>query len=191
MIMGKSASGKDHVYRNVAKDMKDRIRPFVIYTTRPRRSGEEDGREYHFTDEAALKRFRDAGRVIEERVYNTVHGDWYYFTADDGRTDTENENYLIIGTLEAYKAMKRYYGEEKICPVYIEVSDTARMRRAVEREALQERPAFSEVCRRYLADEEDFSEEKLKEAGITKRFSNEGSPEECIGEVEGYISESL
>ena len=52
-----------------------------------------------------------------------------------------------------------------------------RLQRALERERRQENPKYEELCRRFLADEKDFSEEKLKEAGITKRFCNESLEE--------------
>ncbi len=35
--------------------------------------------------EETLENFQRAGRVIELREYDTVHGIWKYFTADDGR----------------------------------------------------------------------------------------------------------
>ena len=37
---------------------------------------------------------------------------------------------------------------------------------------MQDEPDYAELCRRFLADREDFSEEKLEEAGITKRYEN-------------------
>ncbi len=40
----------------------------------------------------------------------------------------------------------------------------------------------------FFADEKDFSEEKLKEAGITKRFCNE-SLEETENAIAAYIEE--
>ena len=42
------------------------------------------------------------------------------------------------------------------------------------------------MCRRFLADARDFSEEKLQEAGITKRFYNT-ELESCIKEIKNYI----
>ena len=42
------------------------------------------------------------------------------------------------------------------------------------------------MCRRFLADEEDFSEENLKKAGIKKRFENI-QLEDCLNEIEQYI----
>ena len=105
-LMGKSASGKDHIYEYLKQQETLELRPLVLYTTRPIRQGEQDGREYFFTDEKKLEDFRREGRIIEERVYHTVQGPWYYFTADDGQISLEKNNYLSIGTLESYEKMK-------------------------------------------------------------------------------------
>ena len=36
-----------------------------------------------------------------------------------------------------------------------------------------EHPGYEEVCRRFLADQKDFSEENLAAAGITRRYQND------------------
>ena len=46
------------------------------------------------------------------------------------------------------------------------------------------------MCRRFLADAKDFSEEKLKEAGIEKRFENI-SLLDTISEVRDYIQSEI
>lgn len=191
MITGKSATGKDLIYRRLAAEETVGLTPLVIHTTRPMREGEKDGREYHFTDEEGLARMRAAGKVIEERVYPTIHGNWYYFTADDGSIDLEHESYLVIGTLAACLAMKEYFGSGRIVPIYIEVNDEIRIRRAIDREAGQKKPAFAEVCRRYLADEEDFSEEMIRKAGIDRRFANNGRIDDCIAAIRTVIEADL
>jgi hypothetical protein len=45
------------------------------------------------------------------------------------------------------------------------------------------------MCRRFLADAADFSEEKIKESGIEKRFQNDDL-ESTLLEIKEYI-ESL
>ena len=67
-------------------------------------------------------------------------------------------------------------------PVYIEVPDGIRLLRAVKREENQKKPNYREVCRRYLADEKDFSEENLERLGITKRYQNTDM-EMCLEEI--------
>lgn len=185
--MGKSASGKDHIYRNLCEDRELSLHPLVSYTTRPMREGEVDGREYYFTDTAHLEKFRQEGRVIEERRYPTVFGDWHYFTADDGQIALSKADYIAIGTLESYRKIKDYFGREKVCPIYIEVEDGLRLMRAIKREQKQKEPAYTEICRRFLADAEDFSEEKLQQAGIAHRFLNNEALEECAAEIRRYL----
>ena len=185
-IMGKSASGKDRIYSILSKDESLGLKRLVLYTTRPIRAGEENGREYYFTDENKLEEFRKTNRLIESRAYHTVHGIWTYFTADDGQINPQGTDYLGIGTLESYRKMKEYYGEETVCPIYIQVEDGERLQRALIREKQQENPRYAEMCRRFLADQEDFSEENLNNAGIIKRFQNDNM-EECIEEIQTYL----
>ena len=186
MIIGKSASGKDHIYPRLLEDGSLNLKPLVLYTTRPKRRGEKNGREYFFTDERHLEELRRAGRIIEERVYPTVHGDWYYFTADEGQIDPD-ENYLTIGTLESFMKMKQYFGKGVIVPLYIESDPYLRLQRSIGRERKQKNPEYKEVCRRFLADEEDFSEEKLKEAEINIKFLNNAELEDCINRIREYV----
>lgn len=181
-IMGKSASGKDTIYRRLMEDKTFALHTLVPYTTRPMRSTEVNGRDYFFTDEAGLSRLQEAGRVIELRSYQTVHGIWNYFTVDDGQVDLANDSYLLVGTLESYRKVQAYYGLEQVIPIYVEVEDGLRLSRAVERERAQREPKYAELCRRFLADEADFSEEKLSEAGIVKRFQNDDL-ERCLQEI--------
>lgn len=88
----------------------------------------------------------------------------------------------MIGTLESYEKMCTYFEAGKMVPVYIEVPDGIRLLRAVKREENQKKPNYREVCRRYLADEKDFSEENLERLGITKRYQNTDM-EICVEEI--------
>lgn len=188
-LMGKSASGKDHIYEYLKQQKELELYPVVLYTTRPIREGEQNGREYFFTDKSGLRSFREKGKIIEERVYQTVYGPWYYFTADDGQIVLKEKNYLGIGTLESYEKMKEYYGQENVCPLYIEVDDGIRLERALKRERKQPQPRYAEMCRRFLADCEDFSEEKIRKAGIERRFSNNGTLEDCFSEIQNFVEQ--
>ena len=187
-VMGKSASGKDSIFKELMHDKSLKLKNIVPYTTRPIRDGEQDGKDYIFCTEADVKRLESENKIIELREYNTVYGIWKYFTVDDGQIDLDKNSYILIGTLETYVKICRYFGNEKVIPIYIEVEDGMRLQRALERERRQENPKYEELCRRFLADEKDFSEEKLKEAGITKRFCNE-SLEETENAIAAYIEE--
>lgn len=180
-VMGKSASGKDTIYKRLRQSL-PQMGTVVMYTTRPMRDGEENGREYHFTDREFLERVKKEGRLIECRTYETVCGPWDYFTVDDGQIELESGSYLMMGTLESYRKMREYYGAEVLVPIYIQVEDGLRLQRALDRERSQSHPNYSEMCRRFLADEQDFSEENLAACGIDRRYENV-ELERCLGEI--------
>lgn len=172
-LMGKSSSGKDTIYKELLQGF-PKMKRIVLYTTRPRREGECDGVEYFFTDEEKLQQFRKQGQLIEERSYHTQYGVWSYFTADDGQINLRQEDYLVIGTLESYRAMKEYFGAESLVPLYIEVEDGLRLTRALEREKRQSQPRYDELCRRFLADSKDFLR-KSESSRDRKKISECGS----------------
>ena len=181
-VLGKSCSGKDTIFKKLKEDRELNLNTVTGYTTRPMREGEINGVEYFFVNNEELEALKNQGKVIECRDYNTVYGVWSYFTVDDGQINLEKGNYLYIGTLDSYEQMVRYYGKEVVVPIYVEVETGERLTRAVNRERQQENPKYTELCRRFLADEEDFCEENIKKAGIKKRYEN-NSLERCIEEI--------
>ena len=93
---------------------------------------------------------------------------------------------MIIGTLESYHKIRDYYGKKSVIPIYIEVEDGERLQRALNREREQTVPKYEEMCRRFLADAKDFSEENLKAAEITRRFVN-CELDETEADIAAYI----
>lgn len=184
-MMGKSSSGKDTLYKEVLKAL-PKLKTLVLYTTRPIREGEQEGIEYHFVTDEELERFEKAGKIIEERTYDTVYGAWKYATIEDGQINLAAYDYLVIGTLESYAGMKKCYGAENLVPIYIEVEDGERLSLALSRERQQEQPKYEEMCRRFLADQKDFSEENLEEAGIVRRYYNDDKVQ-CLEKIIGEI----
>ncbi len=186
--MGKSASGKDHIYQSLLEDKDLKLGTVTLYTTRPMREGEVDGREYFFVDDKKASELEMAGKIIELRAYNTQLGIWKYFTVDDGQIDLESgQDYLVIGTLEAYEMYVKHYGKDQIVPIYIEVDDDIRLIRAIERERKQKNPRYDELARRFLADCDDFSEEKLAKNDLSRRFKNNTSLEECLASIKREV----
>lgn len=190
VLMGKSATGKDTIFRLLKENTELGLNTVVGYTTRPIRVGEKNGCEYFFVTEEKWKELCAANKVVETRTYHTVVGDWHYFTADDGQIRKEGPDYLFISTLEGYEKLRAFYGEEMVRPIYVEVEDGLRLTRALSREREQKKPNYEEMCRRFLADQKDFSEENLQNAGIVKRYPN-NSLEECVAEIAADIRESF
>lgn len=189
-LMGKSSTGKDTIYKELLQKSQAKLHAIVPYTTRPIRAGEQEGAEYHFTDEGEYHRLAVQGRIVEERLYHTCHGLWRYFTVDDGQICLEDKNYIMIGTLAAYSKMKEYFGADKMLPVMIELDDGVRLQRALDREKCQEHPRYDELCRRFLADSEDFDRKKIEEAGIDRIFYNDDL-QRCQEEILDYIKRNL
>ena len=138
-IIGKSASGKDHIFAALKGDAELNLSELILYTTRPMRAGEIDGETYHFVDESRLIELRREGRVIEERTYDTVYGPWTYATVDED-IDLQKGSYIAIGTLESFVKLRDYYGTDRVVPLYIEVSDENLLLRAMKREKKQDVP---------------------------------------------------
>lgn len=194
-LMGKSAAGKDTIYRRIREKAAESgktalLGEVVPYTTRPIRTGEKNGSTYFFETDPEFEKAKAEGKIIESRDYDTVYGIWHYYTKDDGQIDLKERSYLLIGTLESYRSFVRYFGQECVVPLYLELEDGERLQRALNRERQQENPKYAELCRRFLADTQDFSEDQLREAGIRKRYVTENM-EACTEEIWKSICREL
>jgi guanylate kinase len=81
VISAPSGTGKSTLARRLIETVPD-LKFSVSYTTRPRRAGEESGREYHFVDEARFTTLAESGGLLE---WATVFGKSY----GTGREATE------------------------------------------------------------------------------------------------------
>ena len=185
-IMGKSGSGKDTIFKEIIKDNSLNLKKIVGYTTRPKRVEENDGVEYNFIDDDMINKFIQKNKVIELRKYDTVNGIWYYRTMDDGQINLQTNSYIVISTLESYSSFKKYFGSNNVIPLYIDVDDGIRLQRILNREMSEDSPNYKEICRRFIADSEDFSNKNLKLNGIEKIYSNNNLVE-CIADVKNNI----
>ena len=186
-ITGRSATGKDTIYQRLMQDPELCLHGVISYTTRPMRIKETDGVDYHFCTVPQMEELEAAGKIIERRTYATVHGDWHYFTVDDGQIDlTSAEKTLMVVTPEAVASLRRYFGTEAVYAILIHVDPGDLLQRALTRERKQEHPRYAELCRRFLADEADFAPEKLEQAGIDAVVENQ-ELEEAIQEIKKLI----
>ena len=188
--MGKSSSGKDTIFGEIKKSFEHLLIPIIPYTTRPIRVGEVEGQAYHFISEEQLDQYNARDKVIEQRVYQTVEGPWYYATIDDGNIDLQVQDYIVIVTLEAYNNLVHYFGKDCVVPIYIDVENGLRLERALRRERQQVNPNYDELCRRFLADNRDFSAANLQAAGIEKVYINDDI-NRCIDEISNDIKKMI
>ncbi len=189
-LMGKSSVGKDTIYQKLLENQELKLKKVIMYTTRPIRTGELQGKEYFFVSDKKCAELKQRGKIVELRSYKTCLGVWKYFTVDDGQIALDNGNYIVMGTLESYNQTRTYYGKENVVPIMLILDDATRLQRALDREKIQEFPQYEELCRRFLADTKDFSKEKMKEAGIKTFFENENL-EDCLEKIKKCIRNTI
>lgn len=169
-IMGKSGSGKDTMFKYLTDKLcKDYItvreginplRPIIMNTTRPMRDGEINGQNYNFVSEETMHDDSAHNKIIECRKYDTVKGEWYYYTSKDS-IDLEKYSYIGLGTPVSFNQLGKVYGNSLV-PIMLSVEDNERFLRLVEREKEFTKPDYLELCRRFVSDESDFSVEKVR-----------------------------
>lgn len=188
-LIGKSSTGKDTIAKIILNSMN--LKTITLYTTRPIREGEINGREYYFVSNEELNKLESTGKVIEKRVYHTIHGDWSYATVDSN-INLESDNYLILNTLEGYKRLVKYYGRDIVVPIYIWVDLNTRLDRAFLREEQEEKPKYKELCRRFIADESDFCEANLLDLEILEedRYLNDDL-DICVKNIKNKITSDI
>ncbi|MGZ8401197.1 MAG: guanylate kinase [Methyloceanibacter sp.] len=67
VLSSPSGAGKTTLARRLL-DKETGIEPSISHTTRPKRNGEQEGRDYHFVDRDAFTRLRDQGEFLEWAV---------------------------------------------------------------------------------------------------------------------------
>lgn len=155
VYMGKSAAGKDFLQH---KDMDAGLKPIVSYTTRPMRDGEVDGVAYHFVDNEEFERLRLQRKFVESRSYHTLVNNvpdiWYYAAP----WVDPDDDWVTVLDLDGARAFLTAYGTPKVELILVEADEETRRKRAMSRGGFDE----VEWNRRVIADNNDFSEEKIK-----------------------------
>lgn len=155
-IIGKSGSGKDTIMREVLKTLGDNIKRIVQHTTRPKRAGEVNGREYFFITNKEYNQLVDEGKVITSKSYETCNGMYRYLTVDP-TAESDNSVFITVATPDTVSNFQERYGEENVFVIEIKVPDKTLLTRMINRESREKTPNYSEVCRRFLSDAKDFS----------------------------------
>lgn len=191
-ITGKSAVGKDTIYTELLKTEYLNLKEIVLYTTRPMRPGEENGKQYFFVTNKEMEKLKQSKNILEYREYKTTQGLWTYATVMDDNIIT-NQSLISIGTLESFNKIKQKIKNSNLpinlIPIYIELDEKTRTRRATKRENKKIKPDYEELNRRTQADNIDFSEENIRNAGISSknRFVNHHL-KTCVANIINYIT---
>lgn len=184
-ILGKSGSGKSSVYRGLLGKGINLTR-VLLHTTRPKYDGERDGEYYYFDSEDKFRYLESLGKVHIKRVFNN----WNYYFVSDDIFITGQDCILPDISPSCYAGLRSIFGKS-VVPIYVYVKDDGtRLSRILAREGGKSCPNYREVCRRYISDEDDFSDEILRELGITNMFENDDLSR-CVESVHSYISSMI
>lgn len=162
-LLGESAAGKDFISIKLLEKLRKNnvpVKKLISHTTRPKRRGEKDGVEYLFTNNMDyVDRFRE-GNILESAIYNAFDNDisvkWVYFT-DKRDLQLENSSYLKIINPIGYKQICDNLNEDQVVSIYITCDPKTRLLRAINRNGEDQ---IVEICRRFVADYEDFKDFK-------------------------------
>lgn len=190
LFLGPSASGKDTIVRRLIKENKYPFKEIIMHTTRPMRTGELNGREYFFDTITEKEELERQNKIIEIREYNTKFGIWYYYTVEN-EINLQQNNYIGSNTLIGLDKYIAWGGVENILPILIQTEDKIRIHRALEREDKERNPKYDEMCRRFLADKEDFSLEEIRKRPSIEIVENNSSIENTMKKVDLILKKRL
>ena len=178
-LVGRSSAGKNTV-QSILTQLISNSHRIIGCTTRPKREHEEDGKEYYFLDLPTFTQMLLNGELIEAASYN--HNSWFYGTA----FECLKPNKINIGIFnpQAYECMKND-SRLNIQLIYLYAPDKIRLQRSLSRE---DNPDCHEICRRFLSEDETYTE--LEEEGDFILFdtsSVEPNYEELISKLDNFI----
>lgn len=187
LLIGPSNSGKDLFFKKI-KDIYQ-IEPIVPFTTREKRPGEQEGETYHYISQEQMDLLELKNLLIERRVYNTISGKWNYATSKEG-IDLEHHHYVYSAVWTIYQSFLKYYPKENVIPFYFQLDDGIRLQRALDRERNSKNEKYAEMCRRYLADKQDFPESMLSLYN-PYIINNNGTIEETMEQIDAIMVRKL
>lgn len=144
-LFGPSGVGKDAIQNRIVSSY-EYFNKIISCTTRPKRDYEIDKEDYFFLEPMEFAQKVLDGSMLEATSFRA----WMYGTPIDSlKHDKINIGVFNIAGIECLVEDPRLC----VVPIYVEVAPKTRLMRALQRE---ENPDCHEVCRRFLADEQDF-----------------------------------
>ena len=145
ILLGQSGCGKSSIVRST-KDIPG-IHYVVPNTSRPKRSGEQEGVDYYFTTDIAKE---------EDYIGLTNYNNWWYGYHHNSFLE-DNIN-LIIGNLKNLESLLTDRRLEVLKVYYIDVPERIRLLRSLEDDKVRD---VEEIIRRFSADKEEYDNFKL------------------------------
>lgn len=155
IIMGKTCSGKNAVVSELKKRGWSQI---VTYTSRPKRRGEKNGREYWYISEEDFSNKIESGYFAEWKSYDVNGKTWYYGSPVDEilNASLDDKNNVIIltpqGVVDVLAILKRHISNYQINIIYLYSNHNTILQRLKFRKDKND-----SIERRMKADDKDFA----------------------------------
>lgn len=146
-LMGKAGSGKDTILKQVVSRHPELFNVIVSCTSRPKREGEQEGRDYYFLTDKEFEAKIDNDDMLE----NTSFNGWYYGIASSTLSD-DKVNIGVLNPTGIRTIMRNRDIDLEV--YYVRADDKTRLLRQLQRE---QNPNVHEIVRRFAADEKDFA----------------------------------
>lgn len=145
-LFGESGAGKDTIQHWLANNY-DNFNEIISCTTRPPRDYEKNGKDYYFTNKKHFLTSYAKDEILEFSIFN----DWFYGTP---RSSLSSEKINIgVFNIQGIKSLLQHK-DIAVLPIWIQTDDKTRLLRCLNRE---NNPDCIEICRRFLADQNDFN----------------------------------
>ena len=151
LLLGKGGTGKDTIKARVQEAMPE-LKSLPMWTSRTKRACEEQDVQYHFVTYEEMNQANKDGKLLEYREYKTVKGIRAYGT----EYPKDDATYILTVAIEQYNNLRTKIPAKDIITIYLYVDDYTRIQRALSREKECEYPNYTEVCRRFVADNNEY-----------------------------------
>lgn len=181
-LTGKSGSGKSTILKEFTQNHFFGIFPITQATTRPRRFPLESG--YLFYNNDMWSKIEEEGGFIESTSFNN----WHYGTLFSSLISDPDIWNIGIFSPAAIEQLRTNPKVNKLKVFEVCCDDKTRIERSLKRE---DHPDIIEICRRMLADEEDF---KTLSPLLNIRLLDNNNPEDikkCVNVIVNYTTGQL
>lgn len=152
-LFGAAGAGKDALQKEILKQSPYLCHGIISTTTRPPRENETDGVDYFFISEIEAQNKLEDNDYLE---YSEFRG-WKYGTLKSSLCSGQINVgvFNVAGVKSLFSLPSKDY---LILPIRILCNDKTRLQRQLDREQY---PDCHEICRRFMADEQDLSPKNL------------------------------
>jgi guanylate kinase len=154
VIIGPSGSGKTKV-SEVVFPAKTKV---ISHTTRPKRTGEIEGKDYYFNTQT---QFEDLIKQQALAEYDYYQGHYYGVAIADLREKTSEHYAYDVLTLKGFQAIRTLFGA-KVIPIFFDISKENVLAR------LEKRETDPQIIQTRLASYET----KMKQKALLQQYPN-------------------